>query len=73
MEAVSSLVKVSLPNYLRNLPIPSSLSGFAQLTGILFLFSGSPINYHTIFLRLKSSGTMSFTSDIDLHLDLDLV
>ncbi|ESO93405.1 hypothetical protein LOTGIDRAFT_216266 [Lottia gigantea] len=33
MESVSTLVKVSLPNYLRNLPIPNSISGFAKLSG----------------------------------------
>ncbi|KAK2189214.1 hypothetical protein NP493_113g03000 [Ridgeia piscesae] len=32
MDSVSSLVKVSLPNYLRNLPIPQSLTGFFHLS-----------------------------------------
>ncbi|KAK7491877.1 hypothetical protein BaRGS_00016896 [Batillaria attramentaria] len=33
MESVASLVKVSLPKYLQGLPIPSSLGGFASLSG----------------------------------------
>ena len=33
MEVISRLIKVQLPNYLRSLPIPASLGGFAQLSG----------------------------------------
>lgn len=32
MEAIARFIKVQLPNYLQNLPIPSSLSGFAELS-----------------------------------------
>ncbi|XP_064614377.1 CDGSH iron-sulfur domain-containing protein 2 homolog B-like [Liolophura sinensis] len=32
MEAVSTLVRVSLPNYLKGLPIPNSFSGFSRLS-----------------------------------------
>lgn len=31
MEALSSLVKVTLPNYLSNLPIPDSFTGWFKL------------------------------------------
>ena len=31
MEAISTLVRVSLPNYLSNLPIPSSFGGWFSL------------------------------------------
>ncbi|XP_046359402.1 CDGSH iron-sulfur domain-containing protein 2 homolog B-like [Haliotis rufescens] len=33
MESVSTLVRVSLPTYLKNLPIPDSFGGIANLTG----------------------------------------
>ena len=33
MEVVARLIKVQLPNYLRSLPIPATLGGFAQLSG----------------------------------------
>ncbi|EDV27872.1 CDGSH iron-sulfur domain-containing protein 2-like protein [Trichoplax sp. H2] len=32
MEAIAKLIKVQLPNYLQKLPVPSSLSGFAELS-----------------------------------------
>jgi len=32
MEAVHRLIKISVPNYLRSLPIPKSIDGFAKLT-----------------------------------------
>ena len=35
MDTISTLIKVSLPRYLKNLPIPDSLSGFASLTGTI--------------------------------------
>ncbi|KAJ8318426.1 hypothetical protein KUTeg_003517 [Tegillarca granosa] len=37
MEIVSNLVTVTLPNYLSNLPIPKSLSGFVHLSGTQWL------------------------------------
>lgn len=33
MEAVSSFIKVTVPDYLKNLPIPKTFGGFASLTG----------------------------------------
>ena len=33
MEAVSSFVRVQLPNYLKALPIPNSLDGIGKLSG----------------------------------------
>ncbi|XP_055954600.1 CDGSH iron-sulfur domain-containing protein 2 homolog B-like [Patella vulgata] len=33
MESVSTLIRVSLPSYLRSLPIPNTLGGFAKLSG----------------------------------------
>ena len=33
MEAVSRVIKIQLPNYLRSLPIPSTFSGFLKLSG----------------------------------------
>ncbi|KAK7111288.1 CDGSH iron-sulfur domain-containing protein 2 homolog B-like [Littorina saxatilis] len=33
METISTLVRISLPSYLKSLPIPSSLGGFAKLSG----------------------------------------
>ncbi|XP_014678601.1 PREDICTED: CDGSH iron-sulfur domain-containing protein 2 homolog A-like [Priapulus caudatus] len=33
MEVVSKFVKTTLPNYLKSLPIPKSLGGFADLSG----------------------------------------
>ncbi|XP_076459579.1 CDGSH iron-sulfur domain-containing protein 2 homolog B-like [Babylonia areolata] len=32
METISTLVRVSLPNYLQNVPIPNSIGGFAKLS-----------------------------------------
>lgn len=32
MEALSNVIKVSIPSYFANLPVPSSISGFAQLS-----------------------------------------
>lgn len=33
MEAVSRVIKVQLPNYLRSLPVPSTFGGFLKLSG----------------------------------------
>ena len=33
MEVLSNLFRVSLPNYLQNLPIPTSIMGIARLSG----------------------------------------
>ncbi|KAL5017816.1 hypothetical protein ScPMuIL_003538 [Solemya velum] len=33
MEVTSHLIRVSLPQYLKSLPIPSSITGFASLSG----------------------------------------
>jgi len=42
MEAIHRLIKVTVPNYFRSLPIPKSIDGFAKLTTsdwiVLFLF-----------------------------------
>lgn len=38
MEALSGLVKVTLPNYLSNLPIPDSFLGWFKLGGKRFKF-----------------------------------
>lgn len=42
MEAVHRLLKITVPNYFRSLPIPKSIDGFAKLTAsdwiILLLF-----------------------------------
>lgn len=32
MESISTLVKISLPKYLENLPLPNSISGFSKLS-----------------------------------------
>ncbi|KAL8600628.1 hypothetical protein ACOMHN_030284 [Nucella lapillus] len=32
METISTLVRISLPNYLKNVPIPSSIGGLAKLS-----------------------------------------
>ncbi|XP_041363735.1 CDGSH iron-sulfur domain-containing protein 2 homolog B-like [Gigantopelta aegis] len=54
MEVVSRLVCVSLPNYLKGLPIPSSLLGFAKLSAhewlslVPFVGTVSVIIYVTI-------------------------
>ncbi|XP_060589879.1 CDGSH iron-sulfur domain-containing protein 2 homolog B-like [Ruditapes philippinarum] len=33
MEVLSSLIRVTIPNYLRNVPVPTSIMGFARLSG----------------------------------------
>ncbi|KAJ7333553.1 CDGSH iron-sulfur domain-containing protein 2 [Desmophyllum pertusum] len=33
MEAISRVIKVQLPNYLRSLPVPSTFGGFLKLSG----------------------------------------
>lgn len=33
MEVISTLIKVTIPNYLKNLPVPSSVMGIAKLSG----------------------------------------
>lgn len=38
MESLSSLVKVSLPNYLSGLPIPNTFGGWFRLGCELFAF-----------------------------------
>lgn len=43
MEALSSLVKVTLPNYLSNLPIPDSFTGWFKLGG---KFSAKRAHFH---------------------------
>ncbi|TEA30111.1 hypothetical protein DBR06_SOUSAS13610023, partial [Sousa chinensis] len=37
LESVARIVKVQLPAYLKRLPVPESITGFAQLTGNLCL------------------------------------
>ena len=43
MEVLAKFIKVQLPNYLQNLPIPSSLSGFAELSASDALAAVFPI------------------------------
>jgi hypothetical protein len=33
MEVLSSLIRVTIPNYLRHVPVPTSIMGFARLSG----------------------------------------
>ena len=33
MESVSNMIRVSLPNYFSNLPVPSSIGGWFSLSG----------------------------------------
>jgi hypothetical protein len=33
LESVARIVKVQLPAYLKQLPVPESITGFARLTG----------------------------------------
>lgn len=33
LESVARIVKVQLPAYLKRLPVPESITGFARLTG----------------------------------------
>lgn len=59
MEALSSLVKVTLPNYLSNLPIPDSFTGWFKLGSeylneISMNFFRNSVNSFRISLNIRN-------------------
>lgn len=55
LESVARIVKVQLPAYLKRLPVPESISGFARLTGNPHL-QARPIPVRAPRRRLKTRG-----------------
>jgi len=60
MEVVSRVIKVQLPNYLKSLPIPSTLGGFLKLSGnewvqlVPFVVTTSVVVYLVVSALLPS-------------------
>jgi len=52
MEALSSLIKVSLANYIQNLPIPDSFFGILSLSSMYLIFNKFTINLFAVCLQI---------------------
>ena len=48
MESISSLLKISLPIYFRNLPIPNYFGGFAKLSGKFLYKDFRLVGFHAV-------------------------
>ncbi|XP_013400746.1 CDGSH iron-sulfur domain-containing protein 2 homolog A [Lingula anatina] len=70
METVSGLVRVSLPNYLKNLPFPDSFEGLADMSGgdwlrlLPFVGTVSLMVYFTVQAFLPSKKKIPINPDI---------